>query len=161
MRPDRAIRLVFSAASAVGRATGTQPDTVGAALQQITAAVESACQRVSVKRESLPYSYFACPSLLLLSRRPGNGLSRQHTGWPCCKYSPLLRVCLCVCVLIYVCGAGRALYASSAGGCEQGPDSRPCAGGIQLWHPSLWRKLCKCAYILSVASILSSHHYLF
>lgn len=50
MRPDRAIRLVFSAASAVGRATGTQPDTVGAALQQITATVESACQRVSIRK---------------------------------------------------------------------------------------------------------------
>lgn len=58
MRPDRAIRLVFSAASAVGRATGTQPDTVGAALQQIAATVESASQRVSIEEELTPLLIF-------------------------------------------------------------------------------------------------------
>ena len=46
MRPDRVARLVFSAASAVGRATGTLPDSVGASLQQVTAAIENASQRV-------------------------------------------------------------------------------------------------------------------
>lgn len=47
MRPDRAVRLAFSAATAVGKATLTQPDTVGASLQHVTATIESASRRVS------------------------------------------------------------------------------------------------------------------
>ena len=47
MRPDTAVRLVFGAASAVGKLARTQPDTVGTSLQHVAAVIETATGRVS------------------------------------------------------------------------------------------------------------------
>ena len=59
MRPDSAVRLVFGAASAARKASRTQPDTVGTALQHVTATIESASKKVSEKISSR-YLFYLC-----------------------------------------------------------------------------------------------------